>query len=118
MDLRITDFLPQEELLLQLAEEAAELSQAALKLRRVMDGRNPTPVNYMLAVKNLNEEIADVTLCADQISCLDEKLIARICAEKHERWMGRLLTHREKEDERIQSLRMRGGRKRSNREGR
>ena len=27
MDLRVTDFLPQDELLLQLAEEAAELSQ-------------------------------------------------------------------------------------------
>ena len=30
----------------QLAEEAAELSQAALKLARVLRGENPTPVNY------------------------------------------------------------------------
>lgn len=98
MDLRVTDFLPQEELLLQLAEEAAELSQAALKVRRVMDGRNPTPVSYMLAVKNLNEEMADVQLCAEQISCLDESLIATAKQSKLSRWLSRLKDLRRKED--------------------
>ena len=36
--------LSKEEQLAQLAEECAELGKAALKLRRVYDGRNPTPV--------------------------------------------------------------------------
>ena len=36
-------FLPDAELWAQLAEEAAELAQAALKIRRVLDGTNPTP---------------------------------------------------------------------------
>ena len=36
--------LPKTEILAQLAEEAAELAQAALKLRRSLDGTNPTPV--------------------------------------------------------------------------
>ena len=98
MDLRVTDFLPQDELLLQLAEEAAELSQAAMKLRRVMDGRNPTPVGYQMAVKNLNEEMADVLLCAEQISSLDEKQIARTKQSKLARWMERLKDLRRKED--------------------
>lgn len=100
MDLRVTDFLPQDELLLQLAEEAAELSQAAMKLRRVMDGRNPTPVGYQMAVKNLNEEMADVLLCAEQISSLDEKQIAKTKQSKQARWMERLKDLRRKEDAR------------------
>ena len=100
MALRVTDFLPQDELLLQLAEEAAELSQAAMKLRRVMDGRNPTPVGYQMAVKNLNEEMADVLLCAEQISSLDEKQIAKTKQSKLARWMERLKDLRRKEDAR------------------
>lgn len=39
----IAGAVPMEEQLLQLAEECAELSQAALKLRRAMTGTNPTP---------------------------------------------------------------------------
>lgn len=100
MDLRVTDFLPQDELLLQLAEEAAELSQAAMKLRRVMDGRNPTPVGYQMAVKNLNEEMADVLLCAEQISSLDETQITKTKQSKLARWMERLKDLRRKEDAR------------------
>ena len=34
-----------EEKLAGLAEECSELAQAAQKLRRVFDGKNPTPVN-------------------------------------------------------------------------
>ncbi len=100
MDLRVTDFLPQDELLLQLAEEAAELSQAAMKLRRVMDGRNPTPVGYQMAVKNLNEEMADVLLCAEQIGSLDEEQITKTKQSKLARWMERLKDLRRKEDAR------------------
>lgn len=33
------------DLLCQLAEEASELAQAALKLKRAMEGTNPTPMS-------------------------------------------------------------------------
>ena len=58
----IIDCLPTVELLCQLAEEASELGKAALKLRRILDGINPTPVPKEDALKNLYEEIADVML--------------------------------------------------------
>lgn len=59
----IQNNLPKAEILAQLAEEAAELAQAALKLRRALDGVNPTPVSVDEAFNNLIEEMADVDLC-------------------------------------------------------
>ena len=44
----------------QLAEEADELSQAALKLARVLRGENPTPVTRKEAREHLMEEYTDV----------------------------------------------------------
>ena len=38
---KIRDYLSDAEIVAQLAEEASELTQAALKLRRVLDGTNP-----------------------------------------------------------------------------
>ena len=58
----IQEKLTTEELLCQLAEEATELAHAALKLRRVYDGSNPTPTTDAEAIGNLHEEIADVKL--------------------------------------------------------
>ena len=43
MSKKVSDILPKTEILAQLAEEASELAQAALKLRRALDGTNPTP---------------------------------------------------------------------------
>lgn len=54
--------LSRAELLTLLAEEAAELSQAALKLRRAETGTNPTPVPAATAAEHLIEEISDVSL--------------------------------------------------------
>ena len=54
--------LPDEDILCQIAEEAAELAQAALKLRRAITGTNPTPVSVDEALHNLHEEIIDVSL--------------------------------------------------------
>ena len=48
------------ELLAGLAEEATELAQAALKMRRTLDKSNPTPMTTGDASRNLNEEFADV----------------------------------------------------------
>lgn len=60
---KMRDVLPETEILAQLAEEASELAQAALKKRRVLDGTNPTPVSLKEANDNLVEEGADVLLC-------------------------------------------------------
>lgn len=87
---RVSDVLPQEEILAQLAEEAAELSQAALKLRRAMDGVNPTPLTVQEAGNRLVEEIADVIVCENQLLGLDWNVIDEICKRKLGRWEGRL----------------------------
>lgn len=55
------------ELLAGLAEESAELAQAALKYRRTFSNINPTPVTGAEAYENLLEEIADVELYLDQL---------------------------------------------------
>ena len=97
MKYRITDYLGQTELLAMCAEECAELAQAALKLRRVIDGRNPTPVSFDQAIADLNEEIADVTLCIDQIAYADGDTIERIRKKKKARWIYRLMTKAKKD---------------------
>ncbi len=56
----IVENLSEEDILCQIAEEAAELAQAALKLRRAITGTNPTPVSYEDAIYNLIEEYGDV----------------------------------------------------------
>lgn len=92
----ITARLGTLEILCQLAEEASELAQAALKLRRVLDKTNPTPVDFDTAYGNLLEEIADVE-GAVKVLTLDRKKeeIAKISSDKITRWAQRL---KEKED--------------------
>lgn len=91
----IRDNISEEELLAQLAEEAAELGHAALKMRRVMDGRNPTPVRLSEAYANLQEEIADVQLVLEvlvlEVLGLDGYAQhAEARQAKLDRWVGRL----------------------------
>lgn len=85
--------LSQEDLLCQLAEECAELSQAALKLRRVYGGKNPTPVNIAEAYHNILEEIADVTLCLEVLNTTPQALleVRKTINIKKNRWATRLL---------------------------
>lgn len=61
----IASKLSKEEILCQLAEEAAELAQAALKLRRALTETNPTPYSADAATDNFLAEIADVTVAKD-----------------------------------------------------
>lgn len=85
----------------QLAEEATELAQAALKLQRIQMGVNPTPVTEEHAFENLQEEEADVMLCLDLIhnyllksdTCIRGYHYARskIYEEKLKRWKKRLM---------------------------
>ena len=88
---KIKQHIPQDELLAQLAEEAAELSQAALKLRRALTGINPTPVTVEEARKNLVEETADVyNVLGLLLDAADNAEIYSIIRRKKERWLKRL----------------------------
>lgn len=51
----------------QMAEEAAELAQAALKLARVLRAENPTPVTLEDAERELTAEFTDVQHCAGEL---------------------------------------------------
>lgn len=88
---KIMEHIGESEMLCQLAEEAAELSQAALKLRRALTGINPTPVTAEEARANLVEEIADILNVSElllEIDDVDE--IYDIVQRKRERWLKRL----------------------------
>lgn len=83
--------VPVDERLAQLAEEAAELGKAALKLRRTRSTTNPTPVSDYEAYENLIEELADVLLCLDVAGFADWlPSCARTMDEKIDRWATRL----------------------------
>ena len=91
MKTRPRDYLTEGELLCQLAEESAELAQAALKERRTFDDDNPTPVSYPDAHANLLEEVADVYVSLGELlSLADWETVAHTRAEKENRWMQRL----------------------------
>lgn len=77
------------EVLAQLAEEAAELSQAALKLRRALDKRNPTPIAAAVADKDLQEEFSDVLLCMTMVG-VEKGVVERTIRAKARRWATRL----------------------------
>ena len=99
----IEEHLPLSERLAQLAEEAAELAQAALKYRRALDGVNPTPVTIEQASDNLDEEVVDVLTCLASITSPDD--IAKFwvgwsmaAGKKAARWRQRLEERGRKED--------------------
>lgn len=77
MSKKVSDILPKTEILAQLAEEASELAQAALKLRRALDGTNPTPKSVEECQKAFEEEYADVVNCIIALDC-----ICPICGKK------------------------------------
>lgn len=83
--------IPKTELLAQLAEESAELTHAALKLRRALDGTNPTPVTRLDAIDMLVEEISDVFLLINLLNLdSDEEKIQETMERKIMRWASRL----------------------------
>lgn len=83
----VRDRLELDEIYAQLAEEAAELAHAALKMRRVINRKNPTPVDADDAFESVVEEANDV------IAVLDTLHIARDecrIAQKLTRWEERI----------------------------
>lgn len=92
------DFIDYPELLTGLAEECSELAKAALKLHRVIMGKNPTPVGFAEARMKLHEETADVQLYLDAMH-MNKSVVDRWKRQKRERWMERLREERVKADE-------------------
>ena len=94
MNRLITQKLGARERLEVLAEEAAELSQAALKMIRAyrMGGAvNPTPLTPEEALENLFEELADVELAVETLGLyVNRGRIEEIKEEKRSRWIERL----------------------------
>lgn len=83
--------LDETERLLGLTEEALELALAALKLRRVLDGRNPTPVTKEQATANLLEEYGDVLNTVEVL--VTPTQAAQVTEQrmvKRTRWVARL----------------------------
>ena len=79
------------DLLCQLAEEASEMAQAALKLRRATEPGNPTPITREKAEAALLEEFADVLLVCSVLGLADRgEEIAGIHIRKTKRWIRRL----------------------------
>ena len=79
--------LDDEEIYAQLAEEAAELAHAALKVRRILHGANPTPVDPDDACESVVEEANDVIVVLDTLRIArDESRIA----QKLIRWKERI----------------------------
>ncbi len=94
----IREELKPSELLAQLAEEGAELTHAALKLRRALDKTNPTPVTCEQAYKNIREELADILVCVMALELDREPLsILQTAIEKTHRWADRLNNKKEAE---------------------
>lgn len=95
---KVREYLSESEILAQLAEEAAELSQAALKLRRAIDGRNPTPRSIEECEHNLLEELADVKVAFEVYCSFSKPFIVGMVANeidktadmKTDRWLKRL----------------------------
>lgn len=101
MSKKVSDILHKTEILAQLAEEASELAQAALKLRRALDETNPTPKSVEECLENIQEEMADVFVCLTMFGKSAERdgiliynrymeKIVKIENEKEARWLSRL----------------------------
>lgn len=86
----IRDNVSQEAIVMQLAEECAEVAQQALKLVRIRMGENPTPMTAKEASAKFHEELADFFAALDCISGIDYSYIFTIEQGKLNRWCYRL----------------------------
>lgn len=94
----ILDKLDERALLEQLAEEASELSQAALKLIRAKGlNNNVTPKTEYEAIQNIVEEMRNRSIVITLLCYKDKKLLAAIFnsedvenSPKWKRWAERL----------------------------
>ena len=91
--MKIIDKIGIPALLEQTAEECTELAQACLKLARKMRGNNPTPKDVPELIENLEEEVADVSICIELLAddgIIDTVNVIDISEAKEKRWMKRI----------------------------
>lgn len=89
--------LPDRDLLEQLAEESAELSQAALKLIRAHGmSQNPTPISEDKALDSLKEEATDVLIILVILGLADQSAVHDW--RKLVRWAERIQEAEEKKE--------------------
>ena len=79
--------IPMECRLEQLAEEASELSKAALKVSRILRKKNPTPVPINEALNDLIEEYNDIIACGEVLGLRPDYFMI---VSKLKRWKDRL----------------------------
>lgn len=84
---RIREEVPADDIYKNLAEEACELAQAALKMCRVESKTNPTPVTVEEARAKLIEEFTDVLNIAKVLALTPNWSIGEA---KLKRWCRRL----------------------------
>lgn len=90
----VLDNVSVPDILNQLAEEASELAQAALKMSRTMSSTNPSAIDSVDAYANLLEEYSDVVNVATVMSISSNNYI---CEKKMERWANRIKEMKEKQ---------------------
>lgn len=74
-----------------LAKAASKLAHSALKLRRTLSPENPTPVSTETAMLKVQEEVADLLLCLDILGIdVTDANIDLIQEAKITRWIQRL----------------------------
>lgn len=91
--MKISEVIGEPAMLEQLAEEACEMAQAALKVARILRGENPTPKAEWEAQAELVEEIADCYVVLDEFLRDKDWLpsILAVMEKKEERWKQRCL---------------------------
>ena len=81
----------------QTAEECMELGHSCLKLARKLRDENPTPREKDSITSEVNEEWADVALCADLLvkaGIIDLYSTENIAEFKTGRWEDRIKEHK------------------------
>ena len=98
MSKKVSDILPDTEILTQMAEKASKLALVALELRRALDGTNPTPKSVEECEENLLEALADIKVAftvylSDSKPCIKARVseeINKTAEIKLDWWLSRL----------------------------
>ena len=96
-EIDILEELGGSELLCALAEEASELSQAALKFRRAVNRNNPTVKTLDECAADMLEEISDCELILALLGYSEPSMIEHreaIKRQKEARWKQRIADSR------------------------
>jgi multidrug resistance efflux pump len=83
----IVQEVPPAALYEQMAEEAAELAKASLKMARVIRSENPTPVTQREAMAQMVEELSDLMVVCDVAEVAPDEQIKEY---KLKRWAERI----------------------------